>query len=113
MPSNWLTYFDVANAGATISKVQSLGGRVLMPAMTMGNVRTFAVLADPQGAAFAVVQELGGKEDGEPKPAAKAAAKPAPKPVAKPAAKPQAKAAAKPAPKTKAKAKTTPRKAAP
>ena len=117
MPSNWLTYFDVADAGATISKVQSLGGRVMMPAMTMGNVRTYAVLADPQGAVFAVVQELGGKEDGEPKAATKAAsaaskatAKPGkatPKPKAKAGAKPKAKAKkAAPARKAKAKART-------
>jgi len=28
----------------------------------MGNVRKFAVLADPQGAVFAIVQSLGGEE---------------------------------------------------
>jgi hypothetical protein len=118
MPSNWLTYFDVANAGATISKVQSLGGRVMMPAMTMGKVRTFAVLADPQGAVFAIVQTLGGKEEGEPKPAARAV-KATPKADAKPMAKPAPmKMKAKPAPAKKAaarpksKAKTAPKRTA-
>jgi predicted enzyme related to lactoylglutathione lyase len=58
MPASWLTYFDVADADAAIRKVTTNGGRVLMPAMTMEGVRKFAVLADPQGAAFAIVQTL-------------------------------------------------------
>jgi hypothetical protein len=109
MPSNWLTYFDVANANATIAKVKSHGGQVLMPPMTMGNVRTFAVLADPQGAAFAIVQSLGGHEEGAPRP--EAAAKPKPKakkaaPAKKSKATPKRKAkAGKAKPVKKAKAK--------
>jgi len=75
-PPFWLTYFNVANADATIKQVASLGGKVIMPAMAMGDVRKFGVLADPQGAVFAIVQELGGKETAaKPKPAAKAVAK--------------------------------------
>lgn len=77
-PPFWLTYFDVANADATIKQVASLGGKVIMPPMAMGGVRKFAVLADPQGAVFAIVQELGGKESSAtPKAAAKAPVQPA------------------------------------
>lgn len=56
VPSHWLIYFDVADCKATTAKVTSLGGRALMAPMTMEGVRTFSVLADPQGAAFAIVQ---------------------------------------------------------
>jgi len=61
-PAAWLTYFDVADADATVKKVSSQCGRVIMPARAMGNVRKFAVVADPQGAVFAIVQSLGGEE---------------------------------------------------
>jgi predicted enzyme related to lactoylglutathione lyase len=93
-PPFWLTYFDVADADATIKQVASLGGKVIMPAMAMGDVRKFAVLADPQGAVFAIVQDLGGAESSA-KPAAKAISKPGAKPGVNPGAKPSAKAAAK------------------
>jgi predicted enzyme related to lactoylglutathione lyase len=74
-PPFWLTYFDVADADATVKQVASLGGKVIMPTMAMGDVRKFAVLADPQGAVFALVQDLGGKESSAtPKPIAKATA---------------------------------------
>jgi hypothetical protein len=71
MPPHWLIYFDVADCDRTIAQVTSLGGRVVMPAMTMGNVRRFAILADAQGAIFAIVQSLGGEEHPA-RPAAKA-----------------------------------------
>src|SRR5579862_1233984 len=112
MPSHWLLYFAVNDADATIKKVSSLGGRTIMPMMTMGEARKYAVLADPQGAVFAIVQELGGKEtNAMPKAEAKTAPKPAPKP-AKPAAKPAPKSAPKPAPKAKPKAAKKPAKKA-
>lgn len=55
-PPHWLIYFQVADADATVQKAQSLGARVLMPAMDIEEVGRFAVLADPQGAAFAVIR---------------------------------------------------------
>jgi predicted enzyme related to lactoylglutathione lyase len=54
IPPHWLIYFMVADADASVKKAQSLGAKVLMPAMNMEKVGRFAVLADPQGAAFAV-----------------------------------------------------------
>jgi len=54
MPPHWLIYFMVADADAAVKKAQSLGAKVLMPAMNIEKVGRFAVLADPQGAAFAV-----------------------------------------------------------
>lgn len=55
VPANWLTYFTVADCEATVQKAQSLGGTVLMPKMSIPQ-GTFAVLSDPAGAAFAVIQ---------------------------------------------------------
>jgi predicted enzyme related to lactoylglutathione lyase len=55
-PPHWLVYFQVADADTTIRKAESLGGTVLMPSMDMESVGRFAVLADPQGAAFAVIK---------------------------------------------------------
>jgi predicted enzyme related to lactoylglutathione lyase len=55
-PPHWLIYFQLADCDATVAKAKSLGGTVLMPAMDFENVGRFAVLADPQGAAFAVIK---------------------------------------------------------
>jgi hypothetical protein len=55
-PPHWLIYFQLANCDATVAKAKSLGGMVLMPAMDLEKVGRFAVLADPQGAAFAVIK---------------------------------------------------------
>jgi predicted enzyme related to lactoylglutathione lyase len=111
MPPFWLTYFDVANADATIKQVASLGGKVIMPAMAMGDVRKFAVLADAQGAVFAIVQELGGEESSA-KQAAKAAVKTAPAAKAAATNVPAKKAAAKKPAAKKARAKKAPAKKA-
>lgn len=55
-PPHWLIYFQVADTDATIRRAESLGGKVLVPAMDMENVGRFAGLADPQGAAFAIIK---------------------------------------------------------
>ena len=55
VPPYWLTYFRVADCEATVQKAQSLGGTVMMPKTSIPQ-GTFAVLADPAGAAFAVIQ---------------------------------------------------------
>lgn len=54
MPPHWLAYFSVADTDATVAKATALGGKVLAPAMDIDAGR-FAVLADPQGAVFAVI----------------------------------------------------------
>jgi predicted enzyme related to lactoylglutathione lyase len=56
VPSHWLPYFAVEDCDAAAAKAESLGGRLLMPAMDIPSVGRFAVLFDPQGAAFAVIQ---------------------------------------------------------
>jgi uncharacterized protein len=54
MPAHWLIYFLVSDPDATAAKAAKLGGKVLMPPTAMAGVGTWAVLADPQGGAFAV-----------------------------------------------------------
>ena len=54
MPPSWLVYFAVEDADASAAKVKDLGGQVLMEAIDTPPGR-FAVVADPQGAAFAVM----------------------------------------------------------
>ena len=54
VPPNWVTYFTVADADAAVSKIKELGGNVLMGPTDI-EIGRFAVVADPQGAAFAVI----------------------------------------------------------
>jgi hypothetical protein len=55
VPPHWLVYFAVANADNTVKRAEELGAKVMMPATDIPQGR-FAVLTDPQGAAFAVIQ---------------------------------------------------------
>jgi predicted enzyme related to lactoylglutathione lyase len=55
VPPHWLVYFAVASTDDTVKRAQGLGAKVLAPAMDIPQGR-FAVLSDPQGAAFAVFQ---------------------------------------------------------
>jgi uncharacterized protein len=53
-PPHWMPYVLVSDVDATTAKAQQLGGVVFLPPMTLENVGRFAVLADPQGAAFSI-----------------------------------------------------------
>jgi predicted enzyme related to lactoylglutathione lyase len=55
VPAHWLVYFAVANTDDVVKKAQDLGGKVMAPAMDIPQGR-LAVLTDPAGAAFAVIQ---------------------------------------------------------
>ena len=48
----WLTYFHVADVDAAVARASEMGASVHMPAMTMEGVGRMAMLTDPQGAAF-------------------------------------------------------------
>lgn len=54
MPPHFLTYFMVADCDQTVTLAQELGGRLLFPVESSQYGR-FAVLADDQGATFAVL----------------------------------------------------------
>jgi uncharacterized protein len=58
VPPHWLLYFSVPDCDGAVAETIGGHGRIMMPAMTMEGQRRFAVLTDPQGAAFAIVQEF-------------------------------------------------------
>jgi predicted enzyme related to lactoylglutathione lyase len=53
-PAHWMSYFAVSDTDATVKKVEELGGSVLTPAFDTSQGR-IAILADNQGAPFAVI----------------------------------------------------------
>jgi uncharacterized protein len=55
VPPHWLVYFAVNDTDAIATKAQSLGGKLLAPAMDIPQGR-FAVLSDPQGAPFGIIK---------------------------------------------------------
>ena len=64
-PPNWTVYFAVADIEKTVAKATELGGTVIMPATEAQGVGTFATLADPAGAVFAVITYLEGGDPWE------------------------------------------------
>ena len=53
-PPHWLAYIYTSYVDGTVAKAEENQGKVLVPAQDIPEVGRFAVLADPQGAAFAV-----------------------------------------------------------
>lgn len=53
-PAHWLIYFQVADVDAVAAHAESLGARLYLRPTTMENVGRMAVIADPQGATFAI-----------------------------------------------------------
>jgi predicted enzyme related to lactoylglutathione lyase len=56
VPPHWLVYFAVADCDATVQKTTQLGGKVMKPAEDIPGVGRFAILLDPQNAAFAILK---------------------------------------------------------
>jgi predicted enzyme related to lactoylglutathione lyase len=65
-PAHWLVYIGTANVDATVTQAQGLGARLCKPATDIPNVGRFAVLADPQGATFAVFTPSAGTPPPQP-----------------------------------------------
>jgi uncharacterized protein len=53
-PSHWLMYVGTPDVAATVKEAAALGAKVYVPPQVIPDVGEFAVLADPQGATFAV-----------------------------------------------------------
>jgi predicted enzyme related to lactoylglutathione lyase len=51
---HWLPYIGADDVDAVVSRVEQLGGKVLRAATDVQDIGRYAVLADPQGAAFGV-----------------------------------------------------------
>lgn len=56
IPPHWLVYFSVDDCDASVKKATDLGGKVMKPAEDIPGVGRFAILFDPQGAAFAIIK---------------------------------------------------------
>lgn len=54
-PPNWMPYFAVSDCNASTESVQSRGGRVYLPPTDLPAVGRFSVVADAQGAVFAMI----------------------------------------------------------
>jgi uncharacterized protein len=65
-PPHWLMYVGSPNTDTTCAKAQTLGARIVKPPVDIPNVGRFAVLADPQGATFAVFTPGSGPPPGPP-----------------------------------------------
>ncbi len=55
-PSHWSTYIAVDNADDTVEKIVANGGSVRVPPFDAPGVGRMSMVADPSGAAFAVIQ---------------------------------------------------------
>jgi len=55
VPPHWLVYFAVADCDAAAARARELGAQAYVPPMDIPNVGRFSVLADPQGAVFAII----------------------------------------------------------
>ena len=62
-PSHWLPYVAVEDVDAAVERGQGLGAAVHCPPTDIPNVGRFAVLADPQGACFAVYRQAENSSD--------------------------------------------------
>jgi predicted enzyme related to lactoylglutathione lyase len=56
VPSHWSTYIAVANADETVAKITANGGSVRVPPFDAPGVGRMSMVADPDGAAFAIIQ---------------------------------------------------------
>lgn len=54
LPPHWLVYFAVGNCDAAAEHAHQLGGRIVHPPTTI-SVGRYAVLSDPQGGTFAIL----------------------------------------------------------
>jgi predicted enzyme related to lactoylglutathione lyase len=52
----WSVTFSVANTDETVAEAQELGGEVLLQPLDLPDIGRIAVLKDPAGAMFQVIQ---------------------------------------------------------
>jgi uncharacterized protein len=63
-PPHWIVYIATPDVDATVAEAERLGGKVVKSASDIPNMGRFAVLADPQGATFAVYTPPGPPPEG-------------------------------------------------
>jgi predicted enzyme related to lactoylglutathione lyase len=65
-PSHWLTYIETQEVDESFAQAATLGARTFVPPTDIPDVGRFAVMADPQGALFALFTPLGDQRMVEP-----------------------------------------------
>lgn len=64
VPPSWLSYFAVDNVDDSAQRVAQLGGAVLVEPADIPGTGRYAIVADPQGAAFGLLQpDMSGMSD--------------------------------------------------
>jgi uncharacterized protein len=63
-PPHWIVYVATPDVDATVAEAERLGGKVVKGPTDIPNMGRFAVLADPQGATFAVYTPPGPPPEG-------------------------------------------------
>lgn len=56
VPPHWLAYFAVDDTDEKAKKAEGLGSKICAPPMDIPGVGRFAVIQDPQGAAFGIIK---------------------------------------------------------
>ncbi|MFE2050038.1 VOC family protein [Streptomyces sp. NPDC059459] len=59
MPTVWSVYFHTPDAGALAGRIRAAGGQIVVPPHPLGTLGTTALVADPEGAVFALWQPDG------------------------------------------------------
>jgi uncharacterized protein len=57
-PPHWMIYIQVADCDSSAAQAKGLGARLYLEPMSIENVGRMAVVADPQGAVFALFQPM-------------------------------------------------------
>lgn len=60
-PSHWIGYVDTQDIDATAARAEELGARILVPPTEIPDAGRFSVIADPQGAVFALYSSVTGE----------------------------------------------------
>ncbi len=63
-PTAWMIYFAVDDADATFAAATAAGATAIVPPADIPDTGRFAILLDPQGAAFGILQPLPGGQGG-------------------------------------------------
>lgn len=56
LPAHWMVYFAIDNCAAAAERANSNGAEILVPPTSAGDLGTFAVIQDPQGAVFSIIE---------------------------------------------------------
>jgi len=57
-PPHWMNYFAVENCEQSVESAQALGATICVPVTDIPEVGRFAVINDPQGATFSIIEVL-------------------------------------------------------